>query len=333
MIKAFIRQNHQAQLKKDMGLLSDHFPMALQALSKMTADPEMISNFAKRKLLENRNAEVNSESELMIQQTNWKDFIGKRVHAPAYIVFFQRELEEKGLQLTLDKFLPELITGMGSAAFHGLIRLAYALELNLESEIAHALAAWTCTYQYLGKLPASGPHDLASSYNAARETGLFENSVIKGENIIQRMVTVSKDPEFPKLVANLDRNRLELSGLAEAVVTLYMSSSGNFTALHAVTSTHALRVLLPYLNQTSKSLALAYYWQALLAAAITFKTPALDVPLDNELKMSWDEIFILACQSTDEHVLKLVYTCFEESKVYTGSDIYKKAAYKKAMSE
>jgi len=139
-----------------MGLLSDHFPMALQALFKMKAKPETISKFARLKLSENSDISISGESAVVISQSNWKAYVGKRVQAPAYIDFFQCELEEKGLQHTLDTYLPKLITGMGSSAFHGLIRLAYALELALDSEIAHVLAAWTCTWQFLGELPPSG---------------------------------------------------------------------------------------------------------------------------------------------------------------------------------
>ena len=112
-----------------------------------------------------------------------------------------------------------------------------------------------------------------------------------------------------------------------------MEIEGQNIIQRMVTATHALRILLPYLNPTLKSLALGYFWQALLAAAITFKTPALDSPPLTDLNMAWDDIFILACQSTDDHVLKLVYTCYEESKVSIDSDRYKMAAYKKAIGE
>jgi hypothetical protein len=105
----------------------------------------------------------------------------------------------------------------------------------------------------------------------------------------------------------------------------------DFTMLHAVTSNHALRLVLTYIQD--KEQAFLSYWNALLAAYVT-----LHCPIIKELRISendlpdWEEIFSRAIQSSDEHVIKFVYTCFEESQIYDNPAYQSLAAEKVGLA-
>ena len=104
------------------------------------------------------------------------------------------------------------------------------------------------------------------------------------------------------------------------------ASTGDFTALHAVTSTHAFRVLTPFMADAE--LALRYHWQALAAAYIGIGTPKIDATA-HDAPPPWDEILARAIASEDEHTVKLVETCRQE-QLARGGDLYAIVAARKA---
>ena len=99
-------------------------------------------------------------------------------------------------------------------------------------------------------------------------------------------------------------------------------STGNFTALHAVTSTHALRVLMPFMSD--RELLLRYHWQALTAAFIGIGSPRAKETLP-ENKAEWSSIASRAIASDDDHDAKLVFACREEQAL-RGDEMYRFAA-------
>jgi hypothetical protein len=143
----------------------------------------------------------------------------------------------------------------------------------------------------------------------------FQEKSYFGKNIFSRIAEVAADPHFREFTCHLDNDPdLIPAKLAETGLLLY-ANTYNFTMLHAVTSNHALRLVLPYIQD--KERAFNAYWNALLAAYITIHCPAIKeyTPPEKDIP-EWDKIFAQAVQSDDAHVIKFVYTCFEESKVY-----------------
>ena len=102
-----------------------------------------------------------------------------------------------------------------------------------------------------------------------------------------------------------------------AAIRIY-ASTNNFTALHLVTTTHALRLLAPFLSNPNE--ALRYYWQAVCAAYISIGAPVvIDVNLSKFTVIPWNDIFSEAVKNNDDHVIKLVYSCYMEDKIYHNS--------------
>ena len=79
-----------------------------------------------------------------------------RPHAwPVYRDFFRQWLVHEGVDELLHQALPWLMQGCGAAAFHGLIRIAYAYPSMAAAELADALADWSCRWvDLVATLPA-----------------------------------------------------------------------------------------------------------------------------------------------------------------------------------
>ena len=98
--------------------------------------------------------------------------------------------------------------------------------------------------------------------------------------------------------------------------------SRNFTVLHLITGTHAMRILLPYFDDPL--LAVRHYAVAFAAgvAASGIDPNAAGLPV---IVRPWEALIAAACNVDDEHVIKLVYGCREEF-LATGDDRYRSAA-------
>jgi hypothetical protein len=114
-----------------------------------------------------------------------------------------------------------------------------------------------------------------------------------------------------------------LPSLTREALRIYLATR-DFTALHLITSLHALRVI-------SASMPIGSgirdaYWYAFCLARLTIPARAR-LPPGKGLPAAadWDAIAALAVASDDDHVVKLVYSCREESRAY-GYPAYLDAA-------
>jgi hypothetical protein len=95
---------------------------------------------------------------------------------------------------------------------------------------------------------------------------------VLGKTLTGCIATPQVSASFDAAVAALDVKAGALDGIAEVALRLYLASH-EITTLHGVTSTHALRLLLPYLEQPE--LALRRQFQAVLALGLTITERSL----------------------------------------------------------
>jgi hypothetical protein len=286
------------------GGLSNHLPMALVALQRLGASNDRLRAFAAgyATRLQPAAAPVPWPS-----GEPWPDRFGQRDAWPAYRGLFREWLENDGSDV-LAQALPQLMQGCGAAAFHGLIRTAYALHARHADELADALAYWACRHLTLDGTPPAADHGL----------------------IFEGMQRAAAAPGFAAAVEAVALDAGTLQRLAHDAALLY-AATGDFTVLHLVTSAHALRTLLPHLaEQGEEALLLAVddyviaRTAALHACGAVHGTPAEPLP--------WDTLVAAALQSDDEHLIKLVDSCREETQVY-GGDAWQRAASRAVSQE
>ena len=290
--------------------LSNHRPMALLALAGLGADDAQLQRFARHYDARLRPAPPPVR---WPAGDAWASHLGDRAAWPAYRDLFLHWLITEDASAVLRQVLPVLMRGCGGAAFHGLIRTAYAVQALHRRELADALAYWACCWLDLGP-PMQGRR---SDVHAV----LRQLHAVPGQHrlIADAMQAAALQPGFNAAVAQLRVTPASLQTLATLAAHAY-AATRNFAVLHLVTSAHALRTLLPYLDDALP--ALQTHWRAYAAAvcAAGLRDGVAPTPLP------WPEIVRAALVSDDDHVIKLVHSCREQEAAYGAGGPWQAAA-------
>ena len=304
--------------------LSNHLPMSLVALHALGATDEQT---------ERGFAQFSRKLEPAAQTTepcaNWPRWRGQREAFAAVRAHFVREISARGVEATLRAALPLLIDGVGAAAFHGLLRAASAIVARHDDELASGLAHWACSHRPLVRSRQTDATIVAvhPAQKLELREWLFEITSIpvpqkSPESMIATLMhDYSKSETFQNAAPRLRVRDDTLRELANIALEHYLRSR-NFTVLHLITGTHAMRLLLPYCD--TPELALRHYAIAFAAgvAASGIKADAAALPV---ALRSWQTLREIACGDDDEHVIKLIYACREEFQV-NADERYRQAA-------
>ena len=295
------------------GGLSNHLPMALVSLKRLGADDQRLTDFAARygQRLQPAPASVPWPS-----GDPWPSRLGERAAWPAYRTLFAQWLDWEGAAHVLSQVLPVLMPGCSAAAFHGLIRAAYALQAGHAGELADGLAYWACRWLPLGSgTPAPAPArrwrdpaPLLARLQRGLKQPLPERSLI-----FERLQDAAGLPAFAAATAALRVDEGTLERLARHAARLY-AGGGDFTVLHLVTSAHALRCV--EAAGAGLPLLCGDYWRA-YAAGVVASTPGTPTePADPATPWPWPALVAAAVASDDEHTIKLVDSCREHERAY-----------------
>ena len=285
--------------------LSNHLPMALCALHRLGADDGRLRSFAAGY---SRRLAPAPPPQAWPAGDAWPDRLGQPEAWPAYRDLFGQWLAHEGVGDLLNQTLPVLMPGCAAAAFHGLIRTASAVQAVHPAGLADGLAYWACRYLLLGALGPAGeerdPLALLRRLRAGRS---------RADLIAERMRDAARDGRVNAIARALHIGDDTPEALARAAAFAY-AGSGNFTALHLVTSAQAMRTLAPFLDDPAA--AWRWYWQAFATGVVAAGLhPLPPVPL-----LAWDRIVAAAIASDDDHLIKLVDSCRQEEAAYGGDD-------------
>jgi hypothetical protein len=301
--------------------LSNHLPMALAALKRLGADDARLAEFAAGYSRRLRPAPAAAE---WPAGDPWRARLGKPDAWPAYRHLFLHWLATEDADAVLQQTLPTLMAGCGGAAFHGLIRTAYAVPSGHGQELADALAYWACRWLDLGASPPAGQRvDPAPLLKALGQP------VPAAGLIVDRMAVAAHHTGFDAATAPLRIDAQTLPRLARLAARLY-ARSGNFTALHLVTSAQAMGVLLPFIDDTTLALAaVASYWRAYAAGFVASGAVLGRAPTARP----WAELMAAARASDDDHLIKLVDACQQAQAAACGADDWQRAATRATTGE
>lgn len=300
--------------------LSNHLPMVLVALERLGADEARLAAFAAHYASRLERA---PPAQPWPAGDPWPDRLGQPATWPLYRALFAEWIAQEGATDMLGQVLPQLMPGVSAAAFHGLIRTAYALRCGHLAELADALAYWACRHQRLGSLhnPLAGTARAPATDDPVALLRELRPGRSRAELISQQMVDAARDGRVNRTAARLYVDAGTPERLARAAAFAY-AHTGSFTALHLVTGTHAMRVAARFVDEPLT--AWAWFWQAFAHAVVAARLqPAAPAPLRN-----WKTLQAQALASTDEHLIKLVDSCREEEKAYArrGETLWRAAA-------
>ncbi len=308
------------------GGLCNHLPMALIALDQMGATPGQLNEYRRT-------------------HVSWLEKLPERAAAPTgawpfrkadHAGFvdlqadFRQRIARQGWEAVLRATLPDLAPGLSAAAFHGLIRTAMGVTSQHDGEIAAGLAYWAAHWQRLG-VALGAPSESAPSNDPllllerVRDDARFAFDPKKAPGLIDdALLAIGGLSGFGEVIGWLDVERCSIADIARAGGVLY-GATGNFTALHTVTATQAVAVLLPYVEEPN--VLLPWLWQGLIAAYIGIGRPALaDADTLAAWRAretpAWPELMRSALAQDDEHAVKLCYAALSLGRT-TGDRLFR----------
>ncbi|MGQ3053824.1 MAG: questin oxidase family protein [Roseateles sp.] len=279
------------------GQLSNHLPMAQQALLELGASAARLQAFteAGETLLEPRTAA--RPARIVVDRD-----LGRADSDAAWRAYFEARIAELGSAGALAEALPMLLPGAGAIAFHGLIRTGHAVLAGHEGELAAGLAHWASHFMPLPTTdgPLLEMTDWLSALTALPRPVLPAGSLITG-----RMRVWGDSPGFAALAGRLRHGPDTLRDLALLAARTY-ASTGNFTVLHLLTASHAMTVLEPWwpLAELARGFSVAAAAGLLASGA----EPAL--MLDRPPSRPWPALISAACEQPDAHVIKLTHAAW-----------------------
>lgn len=283
---------------------TNHLPMALIALAKLGANRRQLEGYYAKYAP----SLIAKETTRLDANFNWRENLGDKSQFDNYLAYFLAQLEGSSVELTLKRHLGRLMSGCGASAFHAIIRLSYGLQQNNDVEVAFGLADLASNYLPIDR----GTHTDKSCIQVLTDAlEQFKQIDATGGLISARMKSIVCRPQFYQ--ANCAPEEMDLAQISKLVADLYLQTR-DFTVLHAVTSCHAMRYLLPYLNQPTK--ALQFYWAAVIAAVLSVEYLDSKVSPTNPAKSLSELNFDAALNSQDSHVIKLVWSCLDEYRHY-----------------
>jgi hypothetical protein len=309
---------------------ANHAPMVLVALDRIGGDGARLRDFfdyyRKEKCLlppPPRRAALDA--------LTWESAIGHRDRETDLRDFFIAEVSRLEIEAALARYLPQLAPGVGASAFHGLMRMAYAVLRKDPIEVAMALAYWSACWLTMPASTGAAPITLDPVEVLLRVSAIDAlHHLPQPELLWHNMVIVGQVQEFAPVVDWLDVSGDAMARMAGAAIVLFTATQ-DFCALHAVTGLHWLRIIRPY--SPVHELMLRHFWQGVAALMGKMGFPALPdaATLDlwrNFPVPSWSEIEAAATKSYDEHDFSITYSCREEMKLY-GDPLYQLAAAKR----
>lgn len=308
---------------------TNHCPMALVALARMGASDERLDAFFEHWAL--KYAIVETQAGAATVDGDWLAHLGNAAAFSALQRHFSASIAEKGAVAVMRDVISRAPFAPATGAFHAIIRLAYGIEAGHGGEVAAGLAAYVAINLPIHLDGNGGQAALSVDDGLAGLSAQFSGSSWESYSITGQLKAIAADPEFREALQMPPAVPRLLDDMARAAIELYWQKA-DFTVLHMVTGVHAIRILLAQLPETLGHQLLASTWPAFCAAYVSVGAPPLR-PMDRpDTEADWPDVLRHAIRSDNDHVIKMAYTCFEESKRYPGSPYYLAAASRIAKS-
>ena len=315
--------DENARFALDARGTTNHCPMALIALARMGATPDRLQAFFARWTDKYAITETQPHTPIGVDQ--WLAHVGNPASFSSLRRYFSEAIRRDGAPAVIGDVMRRAPHAPATGAFHAIIRLAYGIEAGHVGEMASGLAAYVAV-----NLPVD--IDLKGRQPALSvEAGLAGmSSRLAGRDwpvgsITGRLAAIAADPDFRQALRAPPAGAGLFDDLARAAIALYWQTA-DFTVLHMVTGVHAARSLLAQVPDDLEQQLQTALWAAFCAAHVSVGAPpllAVDAPTATA---AWPDVMRQAIASDDDHVIKMVYTCFKESMRYPDSSCYLAAA-------
>lgn len=306
--------------------LANHLPMVLEAMSRLGASPERLAEYA-RYYGDIHKVPYPPARKGRIERSDWRSALGDRARESDYRDFFAAEVARLGSREAIRIYVPVLAAGVAASATHGLMRLAYGIMRNDDTEIGIALGYWAATYLPLPVPETGGGEDPVDLLLSMRPTRKFLEVEPPSTLLWHWIRSTGELPEFQALLGRVRTDEGLLPRMREASLALYAGTM-TFEGVHALTGCHWLRLVSPNLDEPGK--LAARFWEIVMALYSKIGMPELPDAARLDAWRSIEpppdrKIAAAAVASDDEHDHSLVFSALEEFR-FTGDPLYRVVA-------
>ena len=317
------------------GWLSNHGPMAADAILRMGHGPELdrwLQDYAGR-------LDAAPARRWGIASSDWLEYLGDPSRLGDWTDFFSLRLREEPWREVLTPWWPRLLPGSIAASTHGLIRTGHAVRALLEQEteprvdeLGNALGYWAARWQPLPRAIGSAEAGRGATRGPAAWTDLLRSTptldLTGGARARLHQLDTSdawavflQRNQPPEPVA--DEVPAAIDDLVDAAVSAYADwASGHPVMLvHAATAPRAAGLVLPALPRRLWQQTLRWSWQTSAAIAALYRPSPPATGSDGHVGLAdgteepdlaeWADLADLAVRHADEHVIKLTEVALE----------------------
>ncbi|GAD97228.1 hypothetical protein NFIA_069170 [Paecilomyces variotii No. 5] len=349
-LKHLLRLNHaNHSILFNERRFHNHAPHILSSAYLLGADAEDLNRIYEE---EAKGLEPWTDSPGEISTDDWRDFLGNREYQRAYVDFFEDELVRYGYdwKQVVHEFLfsgkEPLINSIVADLGHPLIHLGYALEMSNREVAMEALAMTATCYNDIHKYLDDPSYSKAeASYHSTSPLEILEKvrtdkrfHGLFGSPGAQNLEILFRDRE----AALLDHwNAWEIQDPVkqfresqEAAAAILVATRANATSqydfflVHLLTTSHAVRIILPLIPSTFHIPLVRQWWLITIAVYIAQLRPEikLDRITDYDLKArdwKWaSHQAVKGPHSTDAHYVKAIRACKEAAETWGDPDAY-----------
>ncbi|MDQ2869377.1 MAG: questin oxidase family protein [Acidobacteriota bacterium] len=302
------------------GGLSNHGPMAADALIVLGRNEAVVPWLERYR----RGLDSAPAARRAIGAGDWSEALGRYDRVGDWTAFFRKELLERPWTEVVSLWCERLAPGISAAAFHGVLRAAYAARNMRRSEsparrreLAEGLAYWAARSMRLPERPTyKHPETLRTPSDVLSTLESLPASQ-RGEGLIdERLQALNDLPSFSRVADLVDSSSdpsVFLTRVTEAFAAACLAHATPSSAIawvHTVTGPSAVRLLLPHVNPpTARSLA-RYAWQGAAGIYAAYSLPVPRLGAGGEDR--GDDLVDRAVRTGDEHAFKFVETCLRE---------------------
>lgn len=291
-----------------------------------------------------------------ISTFDWRDYLGDRHYQRAYVDFFEDQTVLSGYdwKAVLSKYLFEgkqplincLIAGLG----HPLIHLGYAYELSSRELAMEALGLATTSYNFLHRYLDDPSYTKPSTYSNSSPIEILQKVAEdkRFDNLFDHQGADNIEPLLENHEAAIlehwnawhlpnPKKHFEESQYAAValLVATHDQNAFDFFLVHLLTTTHAVRILLPMIPAKFHVPLVRQWWLLTLVVYIAQIRPKIDVKriMDYDVKgKDWNWVIKQAVEgkwAQDAHYVKGLRAMEEAAKTWgDGEQYYLKAACK-----
>ncbi|ORY66296.1 uncharacterized protein BCR38DRAFT_456883 [Pseudomassariella vexata] len=325
----------------------NHLPHALSSAYLLGADEKQLHNIydVQAKFLE---PWVPSPAE--VTQNDWRDFLGDKHYQRAYVDFFEDCLvmnHNYNWKALVDEFMfhgdEPLVNGLIGGLGHPLIHLGYAFEMDNREVAIEGLGLAATQYNFFHKYLDDPSYTKPSSFKSTNPLELFGKIATDSrfDGLFKEPGFTNIEPLFEKheeLVMEywnawtLDDPVKQFQDSQEAAVALLVASvrpgthSYNFFICHVLTTSHAVRILLPLIPSKFHISLVREWWLLTLAVYIAEMRPKIDPDyVGDAAGKQWNYVEDKAINgpwNTDSHFVKAVRAMKEAAR--TWGDVHER---------